>query len=288
MDLLSSNINSDKPSAKPKPIKLRIVKKGKKYQIVKNGKIDKNKVEKEDQQNKNLENDDTVPNQTQEVKNKQNSINVSPLLLAYTYQINNECSKLVSVGFETGSFQPAILFQNVNKSFLQLNVFEYINIFLYANEIQSFFNETNSLNVNNHYITIKSVIVKKVKHLIIKKKFNEKNSSNQKIILKSEEWDILLRLFNFFDVLIFWYRSTAQNVFQYYKHYLQLCCEKNLRQLTTEYFFTPNESNNVQPISHLYGSTVMFNYSRLFHEIPIICFNRLTQDIFNNLCNTMY
>lgn len=203
---------------------------------------------------------------------------VSPLLLAYTYHLNNVGTKYVQVGFDVNDFQPTILFHHVERSYLRLNAHEFTNIFLSAEHINNFFFNYIEFDKNKLSHVSQQVLIKPSLKKIQAIFFKHKKNSKEKISLDMNEWVILTQLNNFFNALISWYRSTIQCVCQYYTHYVKLCCDKNVTHLNFEFFFTPNEIRSVGGVSG------MFNYSRLFHEIPTICHKRLMQDILNSLC----
>lgn len=74
----------------------------------------------------------------------------------------------------------------------------------------------------------------------------------------------MYNLMNFCSALIFWYKTSAEDVKKYFHHYLKLCGEKNVNSLSPQDFFTPNDIPNGQTTT-----STSFNYSRFFYEIGI-------------------
>lgn len=157
----------------------------------------------------------------------------TPLLLPYTYFLNTDRSKHISIGFEIHSFEPIVLFYDVGKSLLELSGTDYFRIFNLAESIESFFHGVKdtlhpttcvSLDeylqaiqnqiIDEQFIDVKANTVRE-RTIIIrhgsskKKKKNESKISTQKIVLNFYEWTRLKLIEEFIQELIRWYISSS-------------------------------------------------------------------------------
>jgi hypothetical protein len=94
-----------------------------------------------------------------------------------------------------------------------------------------------------------------------------RQDSTSKVALDLFEWTTLIELIPFLRSVLKCYDILNNEIENYYKQYLIKCMEKNAQMLNE--FFVPNE------ITYNYC-----NFSRLFHELPILCKHKLAMDLF--------
>lgn len=94
------------------------------------------------------------------------------------------------------------------------------------------------------------------------------SSKNNSIVLNQEEWTKCSEYREFFQLIIRQYLRNALYVEQYYQSYLYHCLLKNKNTLDTNDLYT------------LMDNPISFNYTRLFFEIPLICHDKSTRDLF--------
>lgn len=208
------------------------------------------------------------------------------LLLSYLYHLNVEHSKYVTSGFNSKTFSPSLIINNVYEGFIELNEMEYSSIFLKSKEINKYFNHYEIDETIDHivydpanliqYTEIKYTIIEGVKHITL-----QVTGSEHRVTLNDSEWSKFNALFGFFNQLLFWYKSISPAVLNYYNHYLKLCADKNQIYLGQHEFFTPpdiknNEDNPIYP-------KINFNYFRLFHEIGFLCTENITIKILRKI-----
>lgn len=215
---------------------------------------------------------------------KSNIQSLSNLLLAYLYHLNNACTKYIAMGYSSKTLEPTIVFHNIGQSVVELDCLEYTNIILMAEKIQAYFaQEPMEEPVTNRYIDIKLQQLNGEKYVLLQSVEN-KDSSRQ-IMLNTEEWLRVYELIPFFNPLIMWYKTSTCNIKQYYDHYLKLCRDSDRVYLGPQDFFSPNEIPN-GPL-YISPQQPTYNYSRLFHEIGVLCRNNIFDMYLNNLYSTI-
>lgn len=179
------------------------------------------------------------------------------LLLSYTYFINDDCSKYISVGFNPGTFKPQAKLHHVGVHQSTLDLKEWLYIFIIKND--EFSNTFTSQNPGKICCSLKSVDIKfKKKYRIILINGFEINA---------KEWLIIVKLSNFIQSVLYWCSQATNNIINYYQKYVEKCKLYNVSSLDATYFFV-NDENEMK-----------CNHSRLFYEIPILCKNKLMSDI---------
>lgn len=192
------------------------------------------------------------------------------LLLAYTYYLNNEYTKYISLGYNAKTLEASIVLHHIGKSFVELNCYEYTNVILLSDHIQAYFYPETGVedSINNRYVNIKFSEFSGIKHVVFTD--NRSQQKNHSIRLNYSEWERMQELMGFFSPLTLWYKTTAKDVKKYYNHYVKICCDTNRIRLNNQDFFTPNDVPS-DDLTHASVGSPSFNYSRLFYEIPILC-----------------
>lgn len=188
--------------------------------------------------------------------------NFNHLLLTYSYFLNNENTKIITIGFDSTNFSPTIQLGKIGKSILTWNVLDWITFTFHACSIQN--NLNNNINIS---ISFTNFMIHNSDGQI----FIKNNISDEEIEFTSEEIWIVLKLIEYFNTIIFHYKSCAVYVQEYYNQYVVNCASKDLFYLNTTDYFIP-------PADHY-----QLNYYRLFYEIPIICKEKLLSDVMNNM-----
>lgn len=177
------------------------------------------------------------------------------LLLSYTYFINDDCSKYISVGFNPETFKPQTKLHHVGVHQSRLDLKEWIYIFTVKNdEFSSLFTSKNPVKI---CCSLKSLDIKFKKQKIIINGFE----------INAQEWLLIVKLSNFIQSVLYWCRQTANDVINYYQNYVEKCKAHNVYSLEATHFFVNDTSE------------MKCNHSRLFYEIPILCKNKLLSDI---------
>jgi hypothetical protein len=94
--------------------------------------------------------------------------------------------------------------------------------------------------------------------------------STSKVALDLFEWTRLIELTPFLRSVLKWYDIFNSEIEKYYNQYLAKCREKDVQKLSSNDFFVPHETT--------YNYC---NFSRLFHELPILCNHKLALDLFD-------
>jgi hypothetical protein len=198
------------------------------------------------------------------------------LLLAYTYFIDTKSTKYISLGYNADDdFQPNIIIHHIGHSHIALNPVEWMSLFVNIEQVNKFFtldtdyDEEKSKvdDVISAYKDINIRMDKKTNCIII-----SKNMGLEKVTLNRPEWFLILNLVDYINTVIFWYKSTINEVRNYYNEYLNKCLEYNLMELNASLYFSPSQI-----------SCNRYNYSRLFYEFPLICRMKICNDIINRI-----
>lgn len=220
--------------------------------------------------------------------------NVPDLLLAYFYNLRSDCLKNIGFGYNSKTFEPVIILHHIGHAVLELSALEFTSIFLQADSIQSFFNPF-MVSSANATTTGAAAIYSEPPNRYMNVEFQTACDGNRIVLqrvgnrqpifvftLEEIEWIRVFELLQFFNPLIFWYKSTLHAVKTYYQHYVKLCTDCNTVCLTAQQFFSPNDI----PSNQTYTSpqSPSFNYSRLFHEIGFMC----RQDIVDQVLSKLY
>lgn len=195
---------------------------------------------------------------------------IPDLLLSYVYFFNEYKTSSIIIGYDTEIFEPKMILMK-GKEYQTLSWDDWHYFYCCIGGIKQYFDEQdgdkygNMVNEKNQ--RFKLALYNQNKHLI----FHEKTA---KIRLNSREWERLWDLAPLLHSIFSWYMLTCKEISTYYNLYLNKCILQNCSKLDYKDFFTPMHENNNY-----------CNYSRLFNEIPILCKNKLINDLYHNLCN---
>jgi hypothetical protein len=173
------------------------------------------------------------------------------LLHAYVYFLNNSGSKHLSVGFRGDTFEPVIKLQTINKKML-LSSNDWIGFYIHVKESEGMMhyeykvNKRLTLKVSDDCTTIQL--------------------ENVKICLDYNEWKLLEHLSSFLQKVIVYNYTYSNHVNEFYDSYFRQCLKNGTRKLSHAEFFEVSQPN-------------IFNFNRLFEEIPAISKNRLENDL---------
>lgn len=198
------------------------------------------------------------------------------LLLQYSYYLNNNATKCVNIGLDTFTFAPRmILFNPTQQKGVHLTSAEWTHLHTtYQDGCDFLTYKTNTAWFSTPNISIKSYTSNTNVRLI---KLQNKSSGCRKVSLNFIEWENLKRLTTYLNQLMNKFIEISPAVAEYYELYLQQCRTLGKAQLTYENYFTTtartghdNDNVSVPPA---------FNSHRLFTEIPIVCGERLFDDV---------
>lgn len=187
--------------------------------------------------------------------------NCEQLLLSYTYFINADHSKYISVGYSVDNFTPCVIVNYIGIAKIKLVLLEWLNIFLLKNEdISSFFSSCGSKKPKNSIKTLKNTKI-------------QFDAASKSVIINGlainhEEWTLMLQMTDYIQSVLYWCRQSTREVSSYYNEYVKRCCEQNVYSLDATHFFSDI-------------SSIKCNYTRLFWEIPILCREKLMNDVNN-------
>lgn len=179
------------------------------------------------------------------------------LLLSYTYFINDDCSKYISVGFNPETFKPETKLHHVGVHQSTLDIKQWLYIFITKNnEFSKLFT---SKNPGRFRCSLKSVDIKfkKKSGIIIINGFE----------INAQEWLLIVKLSEFIQSVLYWCSQATNNIINYYQKYVEKCKAHNVYSLDSTHFFVND------------NTVIKCNHSRLFYEIPILCKNKLMSDI---------
>lgn len=180
------------------------------------------------------------------------------LLLSYTYFFDEKYAKYISIGFNIADFKPNIIINHIGEASVTLDLVDWICIFIAKQqEIDEAF-KSDKLE-NKKFSCAKNLNVQLNGKLQVLKIDN--NSFTY------DEWKILHELNDYIQCVMFWCKQLTADVKNYYNLYVAKCVEKYVYRLDITEFFVPPDS-----ISRC-------NFSRMFYELPILCKEKLKNDI---------
>lgn len=206
-------------------------------------------------------------------KSKRIVESVPDVLLGYTYFLNDIHTCHLTIGYDTDDFtMKIILYKN--------NVYE----ILYWSEWNLLYN--NMVVIKTHFEDkmngIDFMELPKINHSRCAIKLTTRNfergllflqDGKKRLLLNDKEWEKLYSLLPYMHSIVNWYMLSSKEIFQFYKQYMSACVEKNTLRLNSHELMLSN--------------TLNFNYcnfSRLFSEIPILCKQKLINDVYEYLC----
>lgn len=193
---------------------------------------------------------------------------IPKLLLEYSYFLDNSNSKQILIGYDSFSFKPYIVFLSLSKrQFIHItpdnwkfvvaclaDSCDYLNKLTDKFELRQsgdailhIYAYNNDFNTEDRYICVHDILY------------------NVKIYLAREELDVLLKLSCFLSLMINHFDERWGYIKEFYRGYLFKCFARGVNYLNeTQYF-------QIQ--------TRYANYLRLFHEIPVLCADKLKSDL---------
>ena len=134
---------------------------------------------------------------------------VNPLLIAYTYFLNNNFTKFISIGFDSTSLTPLINLEKIGKSTILWDILDWTHFTINVCTINNFLNNTNTqLDIsftNFHMYSHNGKILIK----------NQK--SNEVIDFTADEISNIIKLMEFLNSILYHYKSYTVYVQEYYK-----------------------------------------------------------------------
>lgn len=206
------------------------------------------------------------------IKIKKIVMEIPDLLLAYTYFLDKCHSTHITVGYDNENFTLRIILYK-NSMFHTLLEDDWNVLFKNSQIIDDHF--SNKLEADFAELPHTSKAVQFKLSIRKEKKCLISVENNKKLILNAFEWKKLNEFIPYINSIVKWYSFTKMEIQRYYDRYLQLCIENNIYQLLPQHFFVTSEQ------SHYY-----YNSSRIFYEMPIICKEKLRNDLcqyYNNV-----
>lgn len=190
------------------------------------------------------------------------------LLLQYTYYLNNQGTKCVTIGLDTITFEPRmIIHSTTQRTGVHLSQVEWTYLHTSYKSVYDFLVCKKDVTFLTAYnFVLKSILTKNKKRFIKLK--NNPNPTRQ-VTLDFAEWVNLGNLTNYLCVLMTKFIEISPFVVEYYNLYLQQSRALKKDPLTSEDYFMPELADRPQ-----------FNTYRLFNEIPLVCREKLTNDLY--------
>lgn len=171
-----------------------------------------------------------------------------PLLLNYTYFLNDEYTKYISIGFQQKDFKPGVIIHSIGENCVELSFFEWLSLFVYIPEIDNAFQ---TQKMEKIIVVTDEIYIKYYKdnnQLLLRK--------NATIIqITKADWIMFLRLTEFFSFIFNWYNQTSEIAKNYYIEYIDKCKQNGVTYLDSSSYFEPKTMKK------------NCNFSRLFYEI---------------------
>lgn len=213
---------------------------------------------------------------------KTTSIQVPNLLLSYTYYLNNSHTTSISVGLDTEDFKLKIILYK-NGLHHALNYEDWFLLYKNNNHIEAHFNgeKTIAKNIDGSCGIRYKLSTRASSKCLTLHQYQQNINKSKKIHINADEWKILNSLSSFLNSIITWFIYSSNDAQLYYEQYVAKCIELNTLKLDSQYFFMPPALTSSTPTAH---PVYYCNYSRLFHEIPILCNPKLINDLYVILC----
>lgn len=187
------------------------------------------------------------------------------LLLAYTHFLNGY-AKHISIGYDADTFKPSINITHYPISTINLTPLDWMHLQVNSSEISKcclqkscayFKFESISISVIHSSHNDENIVI--FQHLI-------KSSNN--ITLTGHDWMQIAGLLDLYTPIFNWLTLYTSNISNYYGEYVKRCAAKYIDTLKASDFFAIKDA-----------SKITFNQLRLFHEIPILCKEKLELDV---------
>lgn len=206
---------------------------------------------------------------TQKPEIVEKNVSVPDLLLSYTYFLNTQECSFISIGYDAISFDVRVILYK--KSTCQTWTWsDWYSFYNNINIIWPHFNST--YNFSKDLSVTTSGDVKLNVTSINDEKFLLSVQGSKIIRIDHAEWDKLHSMAPFLNAVFQRYLESWAEIEAYYNKYLEKCLELNIPKLSSNDFFVP--------ITLLFKNC---NYSRLFHEIPLLSKSKLLNDFYTKL-----
>lgn len=188
------------------------------------------------------------------------------LLLQYCYYLNSAATKQVIVGFDSETFRPYVVLMSLcEKSYLFFSVSNWSFVIDGLDKCEKYLkykkenvwgvsaddifqmDKVESDDCNTRQIKIANVVF------------------NCEILFGLEEIETLIQLSSFLSRILNHYNDKWGYVKEFYRAYLIECCVGDENKFSLKQFFSIKSPS--------------VNYFRLFNEIPVICRNKLKNDL---------
>lgn len=104
--------------------------------------------------------------------------------------------------------------------------------------------------------------------IVLRKK---KDNFEQNVNLTVSDWNEIIEMNDFITGVLFHYKPASAEVNDYFNLYTERCVAQNSFNLSKTYPFLPHTQNYI------------FNYTRLFYELPIFCKNKIVDAVMDNM-----
>lgn len=201
---------------------------------------------------------------------------VPDLLLGYTYFLNDIHTCHLTIGYDVDYFtMKVILYKNNVYEILQWP--EWNSLFINMAVIKTHFNEKmNGIDFMELPKSSQNCCAIKLTTRNSERGLLFLQDGKKRIVLNEKEWEKLYALLPYMNSIVNWYMLSSKEIFEFYKQYMSVCIEKNTLRLSSHEL--------------MMSSTLNFNYcnfSRLFNEIPILCKQKLINDVYEHLCGAL-
>lgn len=184
------------------------------------------------------------------------------LILAYTYFLNDDFNRIISIGFSTSTLKPVVVLHHVGNGSVVLTPNEWYSLFLHQQDIEG---AMNGVAIKNPiFLSDDTKISQDDSGRITIKKTSF--STTFTFQLNGYDWQCFIHLSELFKSILHLYTRSQEKVNLYYVKYTQLCFEKNVMCLDVASYFVVDNAFNL-------------NLPRLFNELGLLfkqkCLNGL-------------
>lgn len=213
------------------------------------------------------------------------------LLLEYSYHLNDDGTKIVCVGINPHNFQPCvIIYIPATRRAIQLPMFEWSFIPISHASIRRYLSYEKEWSswCSSPNFTLKPI---QSRHNVRLARIENNQMRGNRITLNLDEWDRLGELTKLFTAFMVKFEEQAVKIEEYFMAYVQHCRILQKDKLSSrDYFvpFTADSSATGTTSTALTITPTPFNHFRLFHEIPIICRQKLAFELHNMSASKSY
>lgn len=188
---------------------------------------------------------------------------ISILLCQYTYFLNKEASKALFLGFNPSTFRPVLHITSlIDNKQLEFTNEDWACVTACSKYCIKFLSENSDLAWYSSNTLVIESIYKNSERLIRISFFDSPDSF---VELNLYEFEIINQYSTFISRIFKHYSDYWTEIDKYYRQYLLKCITLNKTCLDQEDYFLPNNR--------------CLNYYRIFNELPIVCRNKLINDL---------